>query len=489
MKNPKKLIRSFALISAWVLAVPSIWADSAAPMPITVTITNSPGYAIPTDFSGLSFGAVAELPGHGGVPGYMFNGTNAQLITLFKNSGLHHLRLGGSTVEGTNAAIPDRTAIDDVFAFAKAADVKVIYSFPLLNGNSASNAITAQYIWSRYRSQLDCFAIANEPDIKRYVYPPFGTGSDPAITNYASYLDQWKKFAAAIVAAAPGATFAGPDAANHAWAPMFAKDEKSSGIVSLITQHYYVGGRPYIGDGPDTIPVSEAIDNILSTNWVAAKYPALCKSTLVPVQGIGLPYRLTESDDYLKGIPNASDSFASALWALEYLHWWAARGCVGVNFHNTEWLKTDTVYFDDGSQSYQIHPKAYGIKMFELGSAGRVEPVEIANTDNLNLSAYAVGSAKALCVTILNKEHGASARDAAVTLVPAGFASGQAAVMFLSAPNGDAGATSGMTLGGGTITDDAPWQGKWTPLKPGESGRFSVEVPAASAALIKITTQ
>ena len=487
MKSSAKFFAAVAV--AQTIALAGVGAISAAPMPVTVAITNSPGYAIPADFSGLSFGAVAELPGHGGVPGYMFNGTNEQLITLFKNSGLHHLRLGGSTVEGTNAAVPDRTAIDDVFAFAKAADVKVIYSFPLLNGDSSSNAATAKYIWSRYQPQLDCFAIANEPDIKRYIYPPFGSGTDPAITNYASCLDRWRKFAAAIVAVAPGATFAGPDAANHAWAPMFARDEKNSGIVSLITQHYYVGGRPYIGEGPDTIPVPEAIDNILSTNWVAAKYPALCKSTLVPVQGIGLPYRLTESDDYLKGIPNASDSFASALWALEYLHWWAAHGCVGVNFHNTEWLKTDTVYFDDASQSYQIHPKAYGVKMFELGSEGRVEPVEIANTNELNVSAYAVGSAKSLCVTILNKEHGAGARDAAVTLAPTGFASGPAAVMFLSAPNGDAGATSGMTLGDGTITNDAPWQGKWTPLKPNEAGQLSVEVPAASAALVKITTR
>src|SRR5580704_9968659 len=131
MKSTRKFVAASALICPKVA--------SAAQVPVTVTITNSPGYAIPSDFSGLSFGAVSELPGHGGVPGLMFNGTNAQLITLFKNSGLHHLRLGGTTVEGTNAVVPDRAALDDVFAFAKAADVKVIYSFPLLNGNSSSN--------------------------------------------------------------------------------------------------------------------------------------------------------------------------------------------------------------------------------------------------------------------------------------------------------------------------------------------------------------
>lgn len=483
-----KLIGCLAVIAVRLHAVPAIPGDSAASAPVTITVTNSPSCAIPEDFCGLSFGAVAELPGHGGVPGHMFNATNEQLLTLFKNSGLHHLRLGGTTVEGTNAAIPDRSAVDDVFAFAKSAEVKVLCSFPLLNGNSASNAIMAQYIWSHFQPQLDCFALGNEPDVRRYLHPPFGFGTDPAITNYASFLKQWRRFAAAIVQAAPDATFAGPDAANHAWAPMFARDEKDSRMVTLITQHYYAGGRPYIGDGPDKIPAQEAIDRMLSANWPAVKYPDLCKTTLVPVQETGLRYRLTESDDYLKGIDNASDSFASALWALEYLHWWAARGGAGVNFHNTEWLKTDTVYFDEASRAYQIHPKAYGVKMFELGSGGRVEPVGIANPNGLNLSAYGVAATNALCVTILNKEHGPGARDAAVTLAFPGFSPGRAVVMFLSAPHGDIGATGGMTLGGGAITNNATWQGEWQPLRPGESGQLFVKVPAASAALVKTMT-
>ena len=487
MKSTEKFVAASAVILAQVFAVVCVKAASAAQVQVTVTITNSPGYAIPADFSGLSFGAVSELPGHGGVPGLMFNGTNAQLITLFKNSGLHHLRLGGTTVEGTNAAVPDRAAIDDVFAFAKAADVKVIYSLPLLNGNSESNAATAKYIWDHYQPHLEYFAIGNEPDVKRYLYPPFGTGTDPAITNYESFLAVWRDFAQAIVNAAPGAKIAGFDAAGRSWTARFAADEKDSGILAMITQHFYVGGKPFVGDGPEKIPALTAINHILSTNWVALRYPPIYESTLLPARTNGFAFRLTESDDYLKGIDNASDSFATALWALEYLHWWAAHGCVGVNFHNTEWLKTDTVYWDDGLQSYQIHPKAYGIKAFELGSQGRVDPVEIDNTNAVNLSAYAVGDTKTLCVTLLNKEHGPAARVATVTIVPAGFSSGPAKAMFLSTPNNDPSATSGMTLGGGTITNNAPWRGEWTSLSPAVNGKYTVAVPPASAVVVKIS--
>ena len=211
---------SFFLASAACLWTVTTLAQS----PVALTISNAPSYAIPDDFCGLSFGAVAELPDHGGVSGYFFCATNTQLVTLFKNCGLHSLRLGGSTVEGTNAAIPNIADIDNVFAFARAAGVKVIYSLPLLNGNSMANAGTAQYIWQHYRQLLDCFAIGNEPDIRRYHYPPFGSGMDPATTNYASYLVAWRKFAAAIANAVPGATFAGPDEANRSWAKLFARD-------------------------------------------------------------------------------------------------------------------------------------------------------------------------------------------------------------------------------------------------------------------------
>lgn len=475
-------------ISCLIFAVCFFVRAAAAPLPVTLTITNSPGFAIPADYAGLSFGAIAELADHGGVSGHLFSPTNAQLITLFQNSGIRNLRLGGTTVEGIHAAVPDRAAIDDVFGFARATGLKVIYSLRLLNGSSATDALTAQYIWQRYRPLLVCFAIGNEPDVKRYRYPPFGTGTDPAITNYASYLADWRRFASAIRRAAPGVTFAGPDAAKREWAQLFARDEKNSGMVTLITQHFYIGGRPYLRGTTETIPAPKAIDAMLSKRWVRVKYPRLDQHTLAPVVADGLPYRLTESNDYLKGVPHASDAFASALWALDYLHWWAARGCSGVNFHNTEWLKTDTVYIDS-SGNYHANPKAYAIRMFDLGSRGCVEPVTVANPNGLNLTAYAVGNQRHLYVTIINKEHGGGAHAATVTIVPQGFPPAHAAVMFLTAPHNDAGAMSGITLGGAPITNHAPWRGKWTPLKPHQAGHWVVDVSPTSAAVVEISAQ
>jgi hypothetical protein len=93
-----------------------------------------------------------------------------------------------------------------------------------------------------------------------------------------------------------------------------------------------------------------------------------------------------------------------------------------------------------------------------------------------------------LFVTIINKENGAGARDAAVTIVPHGSVSGDVMGMFLTAPNGNIAATNGLTLGGAPLVNDAPWQGQWTSLGSFTNGQCLVTVPVASAAVLKIVS-
>jgi len=459
--------------------------------PVTLTIeTKQHGCQIPDDFAGLGFETWAEEPDRSGVSGHFFSPTNTGLITLFTNSGIRNLRLGGGTVDGLSAAVPNRADIDNLFNFARKTGIEVIYSFRLLNGDPVEDAGDAKYIWNHYRKQLAYFAIGNEPDVKSYIYPPFGKGTDPAITNYSSYLVTWRKFITTLNNAVPGAKIAGPDAAGDTWTSRFAGDEAEAQGVALVTQHEYVGGKPFIKGGRENMPASEAIDNMLSRSWVTNRYPMFYERTLAAVTTHSLPCRMTEANDYLRGVTNASNAFASALWALDYMHWWAEHGCAGVNFHNnqhTDWLKTDTMYLDGSSGKYQINPKAYAIRAFDLGSCGWVKPVVIGNPRGLNLTAYAVGDMNNLCVTIINKEHGAGAREALVTIAPQKFLSDSAEVMFLAAPKGNLEATRGITLGGASITNNAPWRGQWTTLD--SPNRFcTVAVQPASAAVVKLSS-
>ena len=42
-----------------------------------------------------------------------------------------------------------------------------------------------------------------------------------------------------------------------------------------------------------------------------------------------LPYRLEEVNNYFNGgATNVSNTFASALWGLDFMYWWAAHGAV-----------------------------------------------------------------------------------------------------------------------------------------------------------------
>ena len=108
-------------------------AARAGTHPVTVTIdAEHPGPVVPDDFAGLSFERGPLLsPGNAGVSGNLFSPANNSLITLFRNLGLGSLRIGGGTVD---QLIPAGTGgdglagIDDLFAFAAAAGVKVIYS-------------------------------------------------------------------------------------------------------------------------------------------------------------------------------------------------------------------------------------------------------------------------------------------------------------------------------------------------------------------------
>jgi hypothetical protein len=514
-----------------------------AQAPVTLIVdTAHPQFRIPDNFAGLGFETKSVLPNAYHVQGYFFSPTNSQLITLFRNIGVHEIRVGGGTVDGSGSdehcvtPTPTFEDIDHLFAFARAAGVKIIYSVRLLNVDSCANphlaeddARSVRYIWQKYRTQLDSFSIGNEPDVRSFHSRPDHV-VDPAIfesvpgvpgSAYASYFAQWRKFAEVIRKAAPGARFSGPDTAvsdtssftpdpsqGVSWTMQFASDLKSTGMLVEALQHHYVWGLPV------NTTTQEAIDDMLSSSWddgaaigtqparggkTAEFHPYLYvyEKVLAPLVALGIPYRMTEANDCLHGVPGASDGFASALWSLDYMHWWAAHRMAGVNFHNNPWLPTDTIVPDPnpctnaGCANYRVTPKAYGVKAFDLGSHGFVEPIAMANPQKINLTAYAVGTSHELYVTIINKTHSAThdATDASVLIDAAEFdGAGVDSMVLTDGVPGNA-ALSSATLGGAAITNRAPWAGKWTRLGCLHDGKFALTVKSTTAAIVRIRNE
>jgi len=529
-------VRTWSVVCSWCILAGAALAQA----PVTLTIdTASRQFRIPDDFAGLGFETKSVVSNTYSVSGNFFSPANTQLITLFRNTGIRNIRVGGGTVDGSGSdehcatPTPSFADIDNLFAFARAAGVKVIYSVRLLNVSSCANPHLAEddakivrYIWQKYPARLDSFSIGNEPDVRGYHSRP-GHVVDSAIyettpgvpgSAYASYFAQWQKFAAVIRNAAPGAKFSGPDTAvsdtssftpdpahGVSWTVQFATDLKSSGMLVEALQHHYVWGLP------QNTTTQEAIDDMLSSAWVNDtaigsqpardggsaefhSYPYVYARVLAPLVALGVPYRMTEANDCLHGVPDASNGFASALWALDYMHWWAAHHMAGVNFHNNPWLPTDTIVPDPnpctaaGCANYRVTPKAYGIKAFDLGSHGYVEPVAIANPQKINLTVYAVGTSRDLYVTVINKTHSTThdAIDAAVVIEAAGFDGASVDSMVLTDGEPGNAALPGATLGGATISNDAPWSGKWTSLGRVHKGKFTLTAASTTAVIVRI---
>jgi len=463
-----------------LMACGCLWVGpSKGQSPIGLFITNSPTYAVPVDFIGLSFGTETA--------GEVFSSSATQLITLFQQIGIRNLRFMGDE---------ETSHIKNEFAFAKTeGSLEIIYGVTLTNVPDAVAA--ASYIWANEAAQLDCFEIGNEPD---WTSANNGKTEGPGITNYSSFLAAWSNNATAMLAVAPGATFEGidtgddydtgpPDKSNGAWenngtewTTNFAYAEKNSGIVKLITQHDYMADM--LPGGITITNGTNLIAAILSPGWDTVTNQILYNAVGAPVLADGLPYRFTEANEITGGIEGASDAFGAALWALDFMHWWAAHGISGINFHNQGWIPTDTI-FPDGAGNYEVHPKAYAIKAFDVGGQGSVDPLGMVNVQGVNLTAYAVGDETNLYVTLINREYGSGARNASVTLNLAGFSTGSIMAMYLTDASGIY-ATNGVTLGGSIITNNAAWTGAWMALGSVTNNQCTVSVPATSAAIVKI---
>lgn len=468
-----RIVWATIALGLWTAIAGGQTAPSTAPVEITLH-ADAPGYRIADQYSGLSYEMQRVLPDADGT--YYFRADNGPLVAMFRTLGIRSLRIGGNTADRATIRFPGDKDLDNLFAFAKAAGVKVIFTMRLSGGDPGASAAVAKYIMGRYASEVAGFAIGNEPNIFTH--------------QYREYVTAFTRYSDAILAAVPGARFCGPGSVGTAmnWAGEFAGEFPKAGRLAFVTCHYYPG------DNAAKIPdPADLRRKMLSRQWPDEDYRKTADSFVPAVLAKGFSYRLEEVNSaWNGGRKDASDTQASALWGLDFLYWWASHGCDGLNFHTGDFVarlasdrRCDYAAFWSTAHGYDAHPLAYGIKAFDLGGHGRLIPAEIgSNPQNLNLTAYGVlANDGSVFATVINKEYGAAARTGRITL---GIGRGHAGkVMFLTAPDNDVAAKSGITIGGDAIHEDGSWQGRWTPLSA--SIGFAFDLPAASAAVVELS--
>jgi hypothetical protein len=128
------------------------------------------------------------------------------------------------------------------------------------------------------------------------------------------------------------------------------------------------------------------------------------------------------------------------------------------------------------------------MKAFSVGSDGFVRPVKIENPQKINLTAYGVGTDKEIYVTVINKTHSSTHDSIAADVVievPSFEGANVDSMVLTDGETGNAGLMTG-TLGGSSITNNVPWNGKWTPVGRVQKGKVEVTIQSATAAIVRI---
>ncbi len=467
---------------ALLAIIHSIWLSpvgaEAQTQTVTVTVSNDNLSAdLAPGFLGLSYESSMLLPKEGR---YYFDAKDQALVKLFHTLGIKSLRVGANAVDDPRIPVPQEPDIDQLFNFARAAEVKVIYSFRLKNGDPAEAARLARYIYEQDADRLDCFAVGNEPNFF-------------AVKSYESFYAQWRPEYDAILKAVPQAMFDGPSA-NPDYALHLARDIFGDGHLAMASDHYY-----FLGSGRAAETNAPASRVRFLSNRLHADYEKQYATLGVKLAAQKVPYRIDEMNScYNGGAFGSSDTFAAALWALDCTHWWAAHHILGVNYHTGELVGRDGRFGPpnyaaflrqaDG-QGFAMRPQGYAYLAFTQGAHGKSLPVAIQSATNFNFNAYAYQDADhSYYLTLINKSQGETSAAANVSLqLPPDSGSGTWHGLDLGQENADIAAKTGIHLGGVEVDSQGNWAGHWRDLAPGGAASLAVQVAAGSAAILHFT--
>ena len=449
-----------------VATTPIMVSDSL----VTVTIDqNKKGYVVPATFQGLSY----EMNILANAPSFL-NANNAVLIQMIKNLGPGVLRMGGNSSDdilwtGTvrTSSTPSNslttTEIDNLSAFSKAIGWPVLFGFNMGTFDPSTAANEARYVSNSLQGNLMAFQSGNEPDGYHSWNP-----KRAAAYWYPDYKPEWESYFTAVRKLVPATPFAGPDIAYRSdWVTPFATDEGKN--VMLLDGHYYQNG-----------PASDPSININSLFTPIPQYTDYFKVINAASASSNIPWRITECNSINGGgKAGVSDTFASALWALDFMWMVAQNGGQGVNFHGGNG-GAYSPFATSGGVAY-ARPIYYAFLAFKYGSEGSmIVPVTVGST-KYNCSAYACVKTGTTSLTLINK-------NAAKGLIFKVQLTGKAAVLHIARMTAQQiSSTSGVKFCNSSVNANGMFQTSGTEdVSVGGIDNFTVVVPAASAAVVLI---
>ena len=477
MNRRKFLASTLSLVPA-SLAQRAVSSSSDSKREVEVRVELSRAIAtIPPDFTGLGYeiSSVARPK--------LLSAENAVYVQLVRTLGRRGvIRVGGNTADyasysanGSPLSSPETKAgsivndavLRDLGEFLRATGWKLIWALNLGSRDQANAIEEAKAVSDAAAEHLLAFEIGNEPDL-------FVRRHRPANYSYPDYLAEFRNLRDALRKAIPDVPVAAPDVAREIdWVTKFAEDEAKR--LKLLTAHYYRGGAK---DPKSTI------DELLHDD---PKLMPMLRQLRAASESCAVPYRIFETNSFFGGgKPGVSDTFASALWVLDFMFTLASAGCAGVNMetgvNQLGFISPYSPIADDERGHYSAAPEYYGMLAFKPSVGGRLVECAI-DASGKNIKAYAARTEDRLVLTLINKE---SAYDPDVVIaVDSSFPVRRASLARLRAPSLES--KSGVTLGGAAVTGGGSWKPTQLESLVPRHGKLHVHLPKASVAITEIT--
>jgi hypothetical protein len=185
---------------------------------------------------------------------------------------------------------------------------------------------------------------------------------------------------------------------------------------------------------------------------------------------------------YNGGASGVSDSYASALWAIDHLATIAGNGGDGVNLHGGGNSAGYSPIADNAGVVVGARPEFYGLLLFTLFGQGEMLTTSVSAAD-LNVTAYSVQSSSGgVNMLLVNKDSTQNLRAS----IAFGQIVQQATLFQMTGPGLTA--TSGVTIQGASVNVD----GSFAPGPPYAAPQVidnvvSCYVPSLSAVLLRVS--
>ena len=451
---------------------------------LTATVNNTRIGSVGADFTGFSF-EKSELVSR------IFSSGSTQVIAVFKALGQGVMRIGGSAVESivwdpsaTRGQQTGKISSFDVDAFAgflnqiNATKInwRIIYGIRLRGNTIDLAAQEAVYAASKLGAGLYAFSLGNEPN-----YTTFGTYYAGGVYYDNVFRVQWQTLRNAILQRMPDAKFVGPDATDGnvtSYTIPFAADPKTGGDgLESLAQHYY-----RINDGGRTLDKSTLI-NMLLTVPDTSLVSLLSK---VKTAAGSRKFRITETNSVTSGgLDGVSNTYASALWALDHAFTIAKGGASGIHFHGGD-AAFYTPFTFQSATFKATQPIYYGILFFAMMGSGDLFDLTF-DAGRQNISAYAIKVGSNFKIMFVNKEVSQGFEVTLNLATVSGMTARHLTGSTLTSANNVQ--IQGQTYPLGlNVTANDPYKVGFSPdASIPEKGRWKVRVPPLTAVLVEVS--